>query len=369
MKYIKENIAEFEVCGIQKWHSLGYTGKGIKIANMEMANPNLYFFDGKVKDPFNHGTDSDSNLHGNKVMDVIHQVAPDSDIYMLSDGLNRTNDRVNGGNLVEESHPFMRSEGIHLVNASLGGSNIRELNNIIKETQKHGTVFVTSAGNTGEKGLSGYARSGVWISVGALGYLDSRDKIYLKDYSSRGDELFVSCFSGLYIHDARNGYKGRTFIQEGTSFSSPMLCGMLALVQQFFLEKTGRTLYQDEIMEFIKDNVVDLGEVGKDRDFGHGLFILPNPEDIDVNKYLLRDKPVNPIPEIPKENYNMKIEIQIGNPKMIVNGKEHTLRVTPFLKNYNNKFAATCGELRPIFEALGYKVDWVESENKIIITN
>lgn len=70
-----------------------------------------------------------------------------------------------------------------------------------------------------------------------------------------------------------------------TSFSSPLLTGMLALVQQFFKVKTGQYLNQHELCQFMIDNSVDLGDEGKDAKYGHGLFVLPNPDDIDVSKY------------------------------------------------------------------------------------
>lgn len=285
---IEQNRKKFEICNIPLWWSKGYTGKGIKIANMERANPNLYFFDGKVKDPFRIGKNDYTNKHGNKTADVLHQVAPDADIYILSDNGRYTNDKASG-DFIETSLPYIQRKGIHLVNASLKGQNSKELNKKILETQELGTVFITSAGNEGENGLTSYAKSNIWISVAALGYKDKSGNIYLKKYSSRGKELDISCFSGLYIHDARKGYENRVFRVEGTSFSSPMLCGMLALVQQYFLEKVGRTLYQDEILQFIQDHVVDLGEEGHDELYGHGLFVLPDPDTIDPYKYLLRE--------------------------------------------------------------------------------
>lgn len=58
-------------------------------------------------------------------------------------------------------------------------------------------------------------------------------------------------------------------------------------MQQFFKEKTGRMLYQDELENFIQDHVVDLGKEGRDTSYGHGLFVLPDPQDIDVKKYIL----------------------------------------------------------------------------------
>jgi N-acetyl-anhydromuramyl-L-alanine amidase AmpD len=61
---------------------------------------------------------------------------------------------------------------------------------------------------------------------------------------------------------------------------------MLALVQQLFLERAGRTLYQHELYKFMQDYSIDLWEPGKDAKSGCGLFLLPeNPNSIDIEKY------------------------------------------------------------------------------------
>lgn len=294
MKYIKENIKEFETCNILLWHSLGYTGKGIKVANMEKACPESHVFDGKLHDPFDMKYSDIRNAHGNQTADVIHQVSPDADIYMLTNGFNRKNDYIYG-RLIDETIPFIKENNICLVNASFYGHNIKALNAIYEELKTHSVTLINSAGNLGPDGLTGHAASNVWLAIGAVGYNDwgnkSLDTIFLKDYSSRGKELDYTMFSGLYVHDLVE--KGRVFEVNGTSFSSPMMTGMLALVQQFFLEKTGRTLYQDEIELFLQDHLMDLGAVGWDEEFGHGLFVLPHPNSIEINKYLLRGKPVD----------------------------------------------------------------------------
>lgn len=313
MSYIKENLAEFEICNILRWHELGYTGKGIKIANLEKANPDLWFFDGKVSCPTGYIYDKFENYHGNQTMDCIHQVAPDADLITLSNAANSSNNYIEGA-IIDVSIPYMVNNGVHLVNASLGGNDIKMLNDIIVDAQSYGVVFCTSAGNVAEKGLKGYAKSNKWISVGAVHYYDHDKKTKLATYSSRGKELDISCFSNLHIHDARKDYKGRTFPVEGTSFSSPMFTGMLALVQQFFLEKIGRTLYQDEIELFIQDHVVDLGDIGWDENYGYGLFVLPEPNDINVEKYLLRGKPPTTIPTEPEQPTNPNPPIENNPP-------------------------------------------------------
>ncbi len=278
------NRKEFDLSGITTWHSLGYTGKGVRIANLEGTDPTLHFFNGKIKDPFGNVSGVGRNYHGHQTADILHQVAPEADIYILSSSGSYSKNKAEG-KFIEESIPFMESEGIHLVNASKGGTNNRILNERIEQAQQHGVTFVASAGNSDESGVGGYARSGVWIAVGAV-HLSSRGDILHANYSSLGEEVDFVQFSDLYIHDARKGYEDRTFPVQGTSFSSPMLCGMLALVQQLFLEKAGRTLYQDELYEFMQDYSVDLWEPGHDTKSGYGLFLLPeNPNSIDIEKY------------------------------------------------------------------------------------
>ncbi|WP_432663873.1 M15 family metallopeptidase [Wukongibacter baidiensis] len=286
MRYIKENLKEFEICNITKWHELGYTGKGIKIAEIESCISDLWIFDGMLRDPFNIGENAKMNSHGQKVLDVIHQVAPDSELYMLPSGINASGTDTSGS-LINETLKFAIKEGIHIINASLGGVDNKKLNREIFKVQEYGTVFVTSGGNDGEKGTKGFAKSNVWISVAAVHLKSKNYKIERPTYSSTGKALDFSSFSNLFIHNAKE--KERVFPVQGTSFSSPMFAAMLALVQQFFKEKAGRTLYQDEIYIFVQDHCLDLGEIGYDEYHGYGLFILPLPKEIDVNKYMIKE--------------------------------------------------------------------------------
>lgn len=293
------NKKEFNLSGITTWHELGYTGKGIRIANLEGTDPTLPFFNGKIKDPFGNVSGVGRNYHGHQTADILHQVAPEADIYILS-GAGSYGKNKAEGKFIEQSIPYMESEGIHLVNASLGGTNNRILNERIKQAQSHGVTFVTSAGNEADSGPSGYARSGVWIAVGAV-HLSGKGEILHAGYSSIGEEVDFTQFSGLYVHDARKGYEDRTFPVYGTSFSSPMLCGMLALVQQLFVEKAGRTLTQEELYTFMQDHSIDLWEPGHDVKSGYGLFLLPSdPDSIEIAKYIGKE------------------ETQVNNPEYII---------------------------------------------------
>lgn len=277
MKYIKQNEKEFEILNILEWHKKGYTGKGVKVVNLESTYPASFFRD-KIKLTFPYNYSDKVNKHGQKTLDVINQVAPNAELYPLSNGTDKfENDTI----------PFILEENIHLVNASLGGSMDDERELLIKECLNNGSIFTTSAGNTGNNNMGAYALSSLWLAVGAVHYSDKYNNIYKADYSSTGKDVFVTSFSNLWLRHGE--YDKLIPSQQGTSFSSPLFCGMLALVQQFFIEKTGEPLNKDIMVKFITDHVVDLGVIGKDEKYGYGLFVLPDPDKIEVDKYLLKD--------------------------------------------------------------------------------
>lgn len=282
MNYI--NDKEFDISNIKTWHNKGYTGKNIKIANLEPCYTSAWYFEKDIKDPFNIGRNTGENNHGDHTINVISQVAPNADLYILPDEGSYDMNSANG-NFIEKTIPFLESEEIQLVNASLSGVDNEVLRDRIILAQEQNVTFITSAGNEDERGASGYARSGSWITVGGV-LLDNKGNTVLEPTSSRDDCLTCVQYTGIYVNDIREHRKKEKRYVRGTSFSSPMVCGMLALVQEFFLEKTGQTLNQKTLCKFILDNSIDLGTPGKDIEYGHGLFVLPNPDDIDINRYV-----------------------------------------------------------------------------------
>lgn len=333
-----ENKKEFEFANILYWHSLGYTGKGIKVAGVEHADASLSIFDGKLHyPPYIYESPHAWNSHGQKFYDFIHQVAPDADMYVVPfnfeyiEGYFHSDFMYAGINFIEK-------EDIHLVGASIGGYNDPTFNEAIRKCIYLGTTFTTSAGNKGEEGLTPFADSGMWLPVGSVGYNERKQKILQRHYSSQGAKLFVVDFDGLFAHNAKE--QGKYIQTIGTSFSHPIFLGKLALVQDFFLKNAGRTLYTDELKAFVASHVVDLGIEGRDEEYGYGLFVLPDPYDIDIDKYLFRN--------IPKKESKTKV-VQMDTTAKIIDGRFHV-------------------PARFLIEALGGTIKWIASEELAIAT-
>lgn len=351
---IKENQAEFEVLGITKFWEKGYTGKGINIGNTEKAYTQSPHFHGKVFAPTGHVYSQPTNDHGNHTAFMIHEVAYDSDIYCLDMGFNNNNG-IYSGILIEKTIPLIKEKNISVINSSswkvLGESIIPKITKDLRDS----LVMCAAAGNISYEGLQGYALSDIWLAVGATGYRDKDSSIYKKTYSSCGVQLDYTCFSGLFVKDFRPDYPDRIYQIEGTSFSSPTFVGMCALVQQLFLEKTGQTLNQYQMENFIKDHLVDLGDLGWDDEYGHGLFVLPDPNTINVGRYVSIIKPLEPPKEevkleftdITKDRWSyedIKLVSDMGimngypdgtfQPKGIVNREEMATIIARIIKKY-----------------------------------
>ena len=106
------------------------------------------------------------------------------------------------------------------------------------------------------------------------------------------------------------------FYGTGTSYTTPTFCAMCGLVQDFFIAKTGRALYRHELIDFINDNLIDVEEEGFDIKTGHGLFVLPDPNTINISKYVPEysgNVDYTGFPEIKEENKMYKVFLGVGH--------------------------------------------------------
>ena len=258
------NEEKLEYLGITKFHEAGYQGQGISFASRETL------------------TD-----HGKMVYDIMKMVAPKADLYY---GKEYTKDIDENRDVYTTS--CFRSSDVYNANKHKA-----------KELFDKDTLLVCAVGNDGED-TTALAEESYWTSVGACNLQNGKPvKMYYSGVSYNLDFMSftnMQTASGLFT---------------GTSCATPMFAGMCVLAQSFFKDKIGRKLTNFELQNFIRDNCMDLSKQGFDKGTGFGLFVLPDPKDIDVAKYeeenMVKYETIEEVPEWGRASVQKAIDLGI----------------------------------------------------------
>lgn len=316
------NEKEFEFLGITTFHKVGYLGANIKIASCEGIMENVY---SDVICPLGYNTKSDRlDNHGTQVMGYIKQVLPNAQKYAIPYE-DKYIDLFNNMDVITTS----ASSALYLTNKS---------KQAFKDWINKGIFLCTAVGNDNIRSQTKPSRLDEWISIGAVEFDTNKKRVT----SSVTEDLDFMCLDGL-----DNTYKGT---ETGTSFAAPLFAGMVGLVQDFFIKNTGKKLKYNKLLEFIKDHSTDYGELGFDNKYGNGLFILPNPETINIKKYM------------EEEMKHKTIVLTIDSDIMLVNGSEKIMDTAPFIKD-NRTFVP----IKFITEVLGCNIKWDETTRQVTI--
>ncbi|EPR72084.1 Subtilisin-like serine protease [Winogradskyella psychrotolerans RS-3] len=262
---------QVEMINADNLHLADYTGEGITIAVMDSGFPNVntmgafqrlrenndlldgYDFVDRTSDVYaftgsNHGTKVLSTMAA-FVQDQFVGTAPDASYYLF-----RTEDS-GSENPVEESYWVEAAEradslGVDLINTSLGYTTYDNSNYSYSPADMNGQTAYISKGASiaAEKGIlvvvsAGNAGATDWQTVGAPG--DSPDVLSIGGVDGNGDYVSFSSQGGI----AQIGYQkpdvvargGAAYVvsefnsivqNNGTSFSSPILCGGIASLWQ-----------------------------------------------------------------------------------------------------------------------------------------
>ena len=325
----KEEALDF--LGITKWHELGYKGQGIKFISDEQVTEKKH---PDVIAPSGYST---KNNHGDDVMNHIKLVAPEG--TYISYPFTGTFD---GKTYDSKTAEYIKRNKIHIFTTSCTGSYpVGGKQKAIQDCIKAGCIFFGCAGNENNNGIREEIKYEGFYAIGGVMPEYKNNSYDWKEIkktrsSSVGEELdFVSIAEILGI--------------SGTSFCSPIFAGMIGLAQQFFIEKAERQLTREEMELFIKDNLIDVEAEGFDKRTGYGLFVLPEPNTIDIKKY------VSEYEDVPF------VRMQINNNQIEINGKTYKYDFAPFIKN-----GRTYVPIR-FLEDLGYKVSWIEESQEIIL--
>ncbi len=142
--------------GVQKiradlYHAAGYRGSGVKIAVIDVGFAGLSASQARGDLPYSvitrdftgRGIESDYS-HGTAVAEIVHDVAPDAQLYLI-----KIEDEVDLDNAVS----YCISEGIDIINHSLGWYNTNfydgtgTIGDIVRRATSAGILWVQAAGN------------------------------------------------------------------------------------------------------------------------------------------------------------------------------------------------------------------------------
>ena len=132
-----------------------------------------------------------------------------------------------------------------------------DLTNAIKYAIQKNVTVVVAGGNSGNAGISIPGCISYSTTIGAV---DSKDKV--ANFSGRGNALDITA-PGVNIYSSILGNLYATW--SGTSMATPMITGVIALIK-----KAHPVYTQSQIENKLFTTAKDLGNNGKDKDYGWG---------------------------------------------------------------------------------------------------
>lgn len=256
--------------GISAIHSLGITGKGIKVAVIDtLCKPDHPDMAGAVVKSINVTAEAitvPQNGHGQGVAGCIGArnnetgvigAAPSCQIVaikaMRESGSGLTSEIVKGIDAAI-------AEGCHIINMSLGTTaDDPAMRDAVKRATDKGILVVCAAGNAGQADSVNYpAKYPLAIAIAATNSSGN-----VSSFSSQGWDVDIAAPGERIL----TCWKDNTYATvSGTSFSSPITAGILALFLEAKMQVTQERLYA---------TAIDIGESGRDTSAGYGL-INPN---------------------------------------------------------------------------------------------
>lgn len=268
--------------GAEKSWTSGYTGAGVNIAiidtGVNSSHPDLVgAIAGGVSEVSYTSSYQDDNGHGTHCAGIVGArqngtgivgIAPQSSIYAVkaldNSGSGNTSDIIVGID-------WAIGQKMDIISMSLGSkTSSTALQSACNTANSDGILVVAAAGNSGTAKVSkstdtiNYpARYDSVIAVGATD--SSNNRAY---FSSTGKELDVVAPGYNILSD---NYKGGTVTMSGTSMATPYVAGDLALLKQ-----AHSTYTSTQIRALLEGSCKDLGTVGVDSLYGHGLIQAPS---------------------------------------------------------------------------------------------
>lgn len=258
--------------------SLGYTGKGVKIAIIDSGinskHPDLKVAGG-ISKVENSSAFTDGNGHGTHVAGVIGAlnnsigtvgVAPDAQLYSVKVLTSKGVGTLEG---VVAGIQWAIDQKVDIINMSLTTvTDDQSLRNITKKAYDAGILIVAASGNERESGLySDVLYPARFPSVIAVGSVSQLNRLsYFSNYGASQElvapgENILSSFT-----DSKTATQEDYAISEGTSVATPFVAGTFAQYMEAYPHLSNK-----QLRETVKRAAMDLGVKGRDNTYGNGL--------------------------------------------------------------------------------------------------
>lgn len=157
--------------------------------------------------------------------------------------------------------------------SNLGSDELSFIDDSFEVAADYGITMCVASGNEFTDISKSYpACSGWTIAVGSIERSASNPEEYVHSGFSNNGTLLDFCAPGGDILSAWND--GKTMIESGTSMASPHLAAAAAMIKMKHPDYT-----QWDVYATMRDYAVDLGDEGKDDDFGYGYVNLADYAD------------------------------------------------------------------------------------------
>lgn len=252
---LPENDRFRDFLGVTRWHKAGYTGK----RGLSVTGENLHR----------------GEQHAYETAFVFHEIAPDRELVYLG----------------EPNHKWVFVQDFEAVAQRMYD---RKADTMFMSYEGRGDGIDAatdklmpfcsidcSAGNQGTDTYTEMIDCKNVFGIGAYILMYPDNQISPAPYSAYADSVDY-CAPTMLTVQYESGAKAPF---AGTSCAAPVLAAMCSLINDFFIDKTGKPLSSEMMYQFLKDNSRDIGVKGKDNKCGWGAPILPPPDSIDIRRY------------------------------------------------------------------------------------
>lgn len=253
---------ELHICGAGR--RIGLVDTGIDVRHDTFANARL-----KARNLLSPGEREAGREHGTATASVLAGTQDRSPGLVNTAELAAANvfrQRSNAGvdttaELLARAIDWLLEEGVEVINMSLAGPANRVLERAVAAAASSGVMVVAAAGNGDRNPVFPAAYPGV-IAVTAV---DARRRVYAQ--ANRGDYIDFAA-PGVDLFLAAPGNRSKYYT--GTSFAAPFVTAALAVMKSRHPDAGA-----GELVEQLAAGALDLGDPGRDPDFGWGLVQAP----------------------------------------------------------------------------------------------